>query len=143
MRNGVSFLCLCTALLACSPDVAPVLNEQAATPRPAPLLTGARREVSTLTREWLVGYWALDGDCAFPLDTGLWPDGSYTMGEGGGRWTLSGDTLTIIQHRPPGIEFMRLRLGDPGRSRVRMASPDRILVDWEGAPSSTAFTLCP
>ena len=88
------------------------------------------------TRAWLVGSWAPNGRCDALLETALRFDGSYRMGEGGGRWSLAGDRLTIVEEQPPGIQFMQVRLGDPGTSTLRRLGPDALEARPEGGPPS-------
>ena len=84
-------------------------------------------------QEWLVGYWAYEGaGCGPSLETSLWPDGTYTMGDGSGRWALRDSTLTITQETAPSIRYMQVRLGDPGPSTVRKLGPNEMQVDWGG-----------
>lgn len=105
--------------------------------RPASLLSAAQRRVSPITRDWLVGYWAYEGaGCDGDLETSLWPGGSYTMGDGAGRWSLRGSTLTIVEQRAPSISFMQVRLGEGGPSTVRKLGPNEMQVDWGGGAAA-------
>ena len=94
------------------------------------------------SRLWLVGSWAPEGRCDALLDTALRADGTYGMGDGGGRWSLVGDRLTISEARRPGIQLMQARLGDPGISILRRLGPDRLEARPEGGPPS-AYGRCP
>lgn len=100
--------------------------------RPASLLSPHQRQTSPITRAWLVGYWAIEGDCEDNSETALWPDGTYTMGAGGGRWSYSRPTLTMTLERHPGEEFMQTRLGDHGPSEIRKIGPDAMQVECGG-----------
>jgi hypothetical protein len=138
-KRSVALLSL--ALIGCAPD-SPPENRIDALGRPVAPLTPAEREAGGLTRAWMVGYWAYEGNCRSRLETALWADGNYTMGDGGGRWSLSGNRLTIVEQRPPGIQFMRVRLGDPGPSTIRKLGADLIEVRWEGGGLPSRFVRC-
>ena len=60
--------------------------------RPTSQMSLSERESSPLSKQWLIGYWAYEGACSSDLETAIWPDGTYTMGDGRGRWSLSGDS---------------------------------------------------
>ena len=100
--------------------------------RPESLLSPEQRVKSPITAEWLVGYWAYSGLCDSDTETALWPDGSYTMADGRGRWSLTGSTLTMTLERRPSVEFMQVRLGDHGSSELRKIGPDEMQVEWGG-----------
>ncbi|HEY0014210.1 MAG TPA: hypothetical protein VGB79_15310 [Allosphingosinicella sp.] len=104
----------------------------AASTRPRSLLAPPLRRTSPVTRQWLVGYWAYNGQCEDDSETALWPDGTYTMGQGGGRWSLVGSTLKMRLERLPGEEFMQVRLGDDGSSEIRKTGSDEMQVEWGG-----------
>jgi hypothetical protein len=120
-------------MLAASCSEPLVKNDQVppTSTRPPNLLTAEQRVASPITREWLVGYWAFGG-CQTDYETALWPDGTYTMSGGHGRWTLSGSTLTITREKGPDFELMQVRLGDAGSSTLRKIGPDEMQVDWAG-----------
>lgn len=128
-----SALLLATATASCSEPMTQNSSAPAPAARPASLLSPEERKTSPLTQEWLVGYWAYEGaGCGPGMETSLWPDGTYTMGDGSGRWALSGSTLTIAQETAPSISYMQVRLGDPGPSTVRKHGPNEMQVDWAG-----------
>ena len=123
------------------------------TVRPRSLLSPAERAAAPLTRDWLVGYWvwagsmshralgAEDGICQADDATAILPDGTYRMGDGGGRWTFDGSRLTMLLEQVPSIQYMLLRLGDGGVARIRKTGPDEIGVRWSGAPEAR-FARC-
>ena len=96
---------------------------------------------SSLTVEWLVGYWAFEGRCQLDESTALWPDGTYTMGGGYGRWSLLGAALTIHEEGRPSVDYMQVRLGDPGPSTVRKIGANEIEVRW-GTGLESRFVRC-
>lgn len=100
-----------------------------------------RTDPATATRETLIGYWDHDAGCRSGAGTALNADGTYVMSDAYGTWSLSGDTLTIDQARPPSVQIFRARLGDSGRSRVAMAGADTLAVTWPGG-SASRFYRC-
>lgn len=122
-------------VLSCSEQTAQNVFRAGRPGHPGSALTPAQRAISPITTEWLVGYWGYNGRCRPPyLDTALWPDGTYTMGDGSGRWALSGKTLTVRGERRPSIEFMYRRLGDPGVSTLRKTGPNEVQVRATDGP---------
>jgi hypothetical protein len=103
----------------------------------------SERESSPLSKQWLTGYWAYEGACSSELETAIWPDGTYTMGDGRGRWSLSGDSLIVQVDRPATVQMMQVRLGDEGTSSVRKVGANKLHVSWgsdsETDPSGTFF----
>jgi hypothetical protein len=99
------------------------------------------RNRSDLSSRWLVGYWDHEQNCGSRSGTSLWPDGRYTMNDGYGRWSLSGSTITISEERPPSMQFMQVRLGDPGTATLVRKGPNEILVKAPGL-AGTIFYRC-
>src|SRR5436190_11778652 len=121
--------------------------------RPQSLLSPAERAAAPLSREWLVGYWVYAGStsgrwtmdrdqtCRTDGETAILPDGSYRIADGFGRWTLEGARIVMSLTEPPNIQYMQLRLGDGGVSRIRKLAPDEIGIRWRGAPE-VRFIRC-
>lgn len=76
----------------------------------------------------LTGHWVLGQDCARRNGTSILPNGTYAMADGAGRWSLTGDVLTVVGERAPSVQYFGLRLGDPGIYRVRFIDQNKISV---------------
>lgn len=89
-----------------------------------------RTESLAVNAERLLGRWSADEDCLG--GTTLRADGTFALGDGGGRWRLSGSTLTVTLERPPS-GGRNIELGEGGTAFVAMDGPDAIVVDygWE------------
>lgn len=81
--------------------------------------------------------------CRVDSGTSLWPDGTFTMRDGYGHWSLSGNVLTTEQVHPPTWYDFIARLGNGGQFRIWIAGPDRIQVQGIGAPELVASTIFP
>lgn len=104
------------------------------------ILAPRQRHTEALSSRWLVGYW--DHRPACPpgnAGTSLWQDGVYTMDGGYGRWSLSGNTLTVIMDQRPDLELMQVRLGDGGRKEIKKIGPDTIAIQSSDAPISLFY----
>jgi hypothetical protein len=106
------------------------------------MLTLEQRRISALTSRWLVGYWDHDPECKSEAGTSLWPDGRYTMNDASGRWSLSGDFLMIVQEKQPSIHIFQARIGDAGRSRVKVVGPNTISLSWIDGGGTAPFYHC-
>lgn len=85
----IAFACL-VAVAACTPPAATTADTPATTVEAA---TTAPTEAAP-TREFIVGRWGENGDCAKDLTINA--DGSFTSYSGmNGHWTLEGDGLTL------------------------------------------------
>ena len=93
------------------------------------------------TSEWMVGYWDHDQECRSGAGTSLWPDGSYTMNDASGRWSLTGNLMTTVERKAPSVRIFQVRLGEPGRSRIDVVGPTTISVHSDGG-SPGLFYLC-
>jgi hypothetical protein len=137
-RRSLPIPMLCLAA-ACSlaDDAAPAPHAG----RPHSLVAAGQRATAALNATWLVGYWDYRRGCG-PGDSGtaFWPDGTYTMGDGHGRWSLAGDILTAEIVRPPSRAIFAPRLGD-GRIRIVIAGPDEIAARWAGPPDQASPAL--
>ena len=139
MNRGL-FFAVCLAIGACSPWSATEPGPR--TGRPKSLLSAEARNTTRLTRRWLVGYWTV-GDCRSDAGTSLWSDGTYNMGDGYGRWSLSGNTLTTEEVRGPTTYIFAARLGMGIPFRIWIAGPNTIRVQGVGPPDSVAPTIFP
>ena len=81
-------------------------------PLPA-TIAEALRISRPIRREALIGRWTDEGDCAAVIDFA--PNGSFTVPNGSGTWTLVGERLTFISQTTAG-------------ARVRAVGNDRILL---------------
>ncbi|MEQ1820392.1 MAG: hypothetical protein ABL871_17455 [Terricaulis sp.] len=84
----IAFACV-VAIAACSPPAATTTETPATTVEAA-----AAPAEGAPTREFLVGRWGENGDCAKDLTINA--DGSFQTYSGmSGQWTLAGDELTL------------------------------------------------
>lgn len=134
-------LAMCLALGACAPS-----SEGGVETGPAGTvgqLDPAQRRTAQLSPRWLVGYWDHQRNCGSGAGTTLLLDGTYTMNDASGRWSLSGDVLTIVERRPPSVQIFQARLGDRDRSRLRIIGPDTLFVQWPAGAADTFFRCTP
>lgn len=75
-----------------------------------------------------MGRWTLAVDCSG--GTTFLSDGTYTLGNGRGRWSLSGSTLTLHLEQEPTDVHPAGQLGGGGVANVRIDGPDEMLVDY-------------
>lgn len=135
------FLVTCLISAACSPWEQAEPGPRSG--RPRSLLTAQERDTTRLTRRWLVGYWTVEAECLQDVGTSLWADGTFTMGGGYGRWSLSGNILTTeLMHPPTGYPFLG-RLGDSPQYRIWIAGPDTIRAQPVALPGHDALNLVP
>lgn len=138
MRNKLVFA-LALSAAACSPA-----GQGGHSSRPIYSKSQLRleeRHVSEPTFQWMVGYWDHNQECRSGAGTSLWPDGSYTMNDASGRWSLAGNLLTTVEKKPPSVRIFQVRIGDPGRSRIEVVGPTTISVHGDGG-SPGLFYLC-
>jgi len=138
MRHILEFL-LALAATACSPSGQH--KDGSHPPHGMSQLAPGERGASTLTPRFLVGYWDHDQACHSGAGTFLRADGSYSMNDGSGRWSFEGDSLTIVEQKPPSVRIFQARIGDAGRSRVEKVGPTTISVSWDGG-GKAQFHLC-
>ena len=130
MRGAILLLLMVVASCSRAEEDAPS-NRTGEIRRPERLLSIEELSASPITKEWLVGYWAYEGNCD-QEETSLWPDGTYTMGDGNGRWSLTGSTLIVEPVKLPSTSYMQVRLGDGGPAQLRKLGPNAMQVDWGG-----------
>ncbi|HEX8618536.1 MAG TPA: hypothetical protein VF911_13195 [Thermoanaerobaculia bacterium] len=99
------------------------------------------RRIAEPSSLWLVGYWDHDQECRSGAGTSLWPDGSYTMNDASGRWSLAGNLLTVSEKKAASVRIFQARIGDPGRSRIEVVGPTTLSVHWDGG-GEARFYLC-
>ncbi|RYG87331.1 MAG: hypothetical protein EON59_07750 [Alphaproteobacteria bacterium] len=105
MGTGIIRIAFGAALLTtgCKP-ASPVANQAepvahaAESAAPAPVATSAAVAASPIG-QWLVGAWSYDTSCATDFILHYNADGTLQNGEDGGRWALTGDTVseTILE----------------------------------------------
>lgn len=86
---------------------------------PVPTTVAAALAMSRpATRNYLLGLWTDDGDCANVIN--FMADGRFTVPNGGvGRWTLAGETLTFT-----GQTTVTARVRSIGQGRILLLHPD-------------------
>lgn len=61
------------------------------------------------------------------------------MADGFGRWSLSGNTLTVVEEQAPSVQLFQARLGDGGSSKVTIIDADTVFVQWRGSPGAKFY----
>lgn len=77
-----------------SANDAEIVNTDEPAPTPTPHLADAAPLPAGGMREWLVGIWSFEKDCASDFAVHYNPDGSVENSGDSGRWTLDGDKIT-------------------------------------------------
>jgi hypothetical protein len=130
LLSGIAALAL---LCSCKPAAPPPANQaaaNAAAPQPAGTDVAADLAKAGL-REWLIGTWSFERDCATDLHVHYNADGSLDNSGEIGTWAIAGDEVTEtitqklesggeepVKADPPEVRKYRVVRGDPNHGVV-------------------------